>query len=138
MCKGALAFSICKKVKASIKSKNKEVRPGQLVRIDIRLINRSGDDVDEGQWMLMLPDGVTFEKASIETLDIEGSLIVLRPVVIDSKKKSYFSIAVRIDEAASGRLVFRSFLNDADAYCEAVSAITVRILDVMEYLCLFR
>jgi len=122
---GAPAFSICKKVKASIKTKNKEVRPGQLVRIDIRLINRSGDDVDLGQWLLMLPDGVTYEKASIDTLEVEGNLVVLNPIMIEAKKKVYLSIALKIDYGT--RLVFRSFLNDVDAYCEAASAITVRI-----------
>jgi hypothetical protein len=77
--------------------------------------------------MLMLPDGVMYEKASIDILDVEGSLIGLRPVKIEVRKKTSFSIAVRIAEGTSGRLVFRSFLNNADAYCEATSAMTVRV-----------
>jgi len=127
ICAGARGYSICQKVKASIKSKNKEVRQGQLVRIDIRLINRSGGDIQEGRWTMMLPAGVNFGKASTDAVKEESpGLIVYERLNIYAQKALYFIIAVKI-EGATGSVVFRSFLNDRAAYCEATSALTVRI-----------
>lgn len=99
------------------------------------MINKSGDDIDDGVWTMILPDGVTYEKASINAVEekttAEGErAIVYNPLRMDARKKVIFSVNVKIDSATtSGRLVFRTFLNDFEAYCEATSAMTVRTFD---------
>jgi len=76
----------------------------------------------------MLPDGVKYEKSSTDAVtEVSPGLLVYNPLQIYAKKALSFRIAVRIGQGASGSLVFRSFLNDFDAYCEATSAMTVRI-----------
>lgn len=117
----------------SSKSKDKVVSQGQLVEIDVRLINKSGGDIDEGMWTMILPPGVTFEKGSIALTsgpvpsDPTRTQVVLDGLDIYTGKALYFSITVRIGSVETGSsLVFRSFLNDFDAYCEAFSALTVR------------
>lgn len=93
--------------------------------------------MDEGKWFLVLPAGVTFKGSSLPSLQAVGSLLVLDPLVINAKKWITFTVTVEIQSTASGRLVFHSFLNDPDTYCEAVASVTVRSLTVcFTFVCL--
>jgi hypothetical protein len=128
--KGPRGFSICKKIKADIKIRKKNVKRGDTVKIFVRLMNLSGGDVDDGRWFIVLPEGVTYTGSSLTSRLTELSLNVYAwdPVIVHTKKREYFSLSVFIEDTASDRLVFRSFLEDPEDYCEATSALTVRLV----------
>jgi len=122
---GAQGYSICEKIQTGIKAQNKKVSRNQILRIAVRLRNRSGGDVDEGKWFLQLPSGVTFVASSNPSLQIVGNIIILDPLIVYTKKSITYTITIKIEPTASGRLVFHSFLNDPDTYCRDVASITV-------------
>lgn len=125
---GAQGYSICQKIQTSIKAQKKDVARNEIVRIAVRLRNRSGGDVDEGKWFLQLPSGVTFVTSSFPSLRIVGNMIILAPFIVYTKKSITFSITLKIEPTASNRLVFHSFLTDPDTYCQNVASVTVSLL----------
>jgi len=112
----------------SIKVQKTEVSRNQNFRISVRLKNRSGGDVDEGRWSLVVPPEVAFVSTSLGTsLQLVGDRLILSPLVIYAQKSIKFTITMRVLLTASGRLVFHSFLNDPDIYCEKVASETVSL-----------
>lgn len=103
---------------------------GQTVKIFVRLINLSGGDIDAGRWFIELPAGVRLVESSIPLTDLgpDRNGFAWDPVVVYTKATEYFSLSVFIESTASDRLVFRSFLEDPEDYCEAESALTVRFM----------
>ena len=79
-------FALCKKIQTSIKTQRKEVSHNQNVRIAVRLKNRSGGDVDEGQWYLLVPDGLEYVSSSLPSLQESGDRLLLDTLLIYSKK----------------------------------------------------
>ena len=106
------------------------MKRGETVEILVRLVNLSGGDVDDGRWLIVLPAGVTYDHSSIplKRLDMNQNVFAWDPVVVYTKSKKDFSLSVFIEDTASDRLVFRSFLKDPEDYCEAESALTVRLV----------
>jgi hypothetical protein len=128
---GQRGYSICRKIKTSIRAQRKQVSRNQILRLAVRLKNRSGGDVDQGKWYLVLPDGVTYKGSSLPLQaagSLRGSLLVLDPLVVYAKRSIKFTITIQIMPTASGRLVFRTFLNDPDTFCQMVSSATVRLV----------
>jgi hypothetical protein len=130
ICTGARGYSICEKIETSLKAQKKQVSRNEKVRIAVRLRNRSGGDVDEGTWFLQLPPGVAFVSSSLPSLRKVGNMIILDPVVVHSKKSITFTIQIKIEPTASGRLVFHSFLTNPDINCQDVASVTVSFLYV--------
>ena len=128
--KGPRGFSICKKIKAGIKIMKKIVKRGDTIKIFMRLMNLSGGDVDDGRWFIVLPEGVTYTGSSLKSplTELSSNVYTWDPVVVYTKKREFFSLSVFIEETASDRLVFRTFLEDPEDYCEATSALTVRLV----------
>ena len=118
-------YSICEKIQTSIKTQRNEVSHNQNVRIAVRLKNRSGGDVDEGQWYLLVPEGLKYVRSSLPSLQESGDRLIVDSLMIYTKKSITFTITMKVLPEASGRLVFHSFLIDPDTYCERVSSATV-------------
>ena len=122
---GVRGYSICKKIQTIIKTQRKEVSHNQNVRIAVRLKNRSGGDVDNGQWYLLLPEGLEYVSSSLPSLKKIGDRLLLDPLMIYTKKSITFTIIMKVLPMATGRLVFHSFLHDPHTDCKRVSSATV-------------
>jgi len=122
---GVRGYSICKKIQTIIKTQRKEVSHNQNVRIAVRLKNRSGGDVDNGQWYLLLPEGLEYVSSSLPSLKKIGDRLLLDPLMIYTKKSITFTIIMKVLPTATGRVVFHSFLYDPDTDCKRVSSATV-------------
>ena len=90
--------------------------------------------MDEGRWSLVVPPGVAFVSTSLGTsLQLVGDRLILSPLVVYAQKGIIFTITMRVLPTASGRLVFHSFLNDPDTYCEKYLGIRQRRLASREF-----
>lgn len=110
--------SICNlpmKTKGSMKS----VRAGRKYKLGITLTNNIAKNLDSIVVKVTLPEGTTYEKASISpplanraktpTLEQDGTKLIWRNIDINAGKKLKFRIMVQVECGAPTPLIFRSY-----------------------------